>query len=86
MKPSGIAFTLQPNIGSNSLVLVLLTSVGSVNTNNGNARFIKAFLNYSNSFMPYTNLYISVHTQPVIIAVVVAIAGIIFPAIILVFY
>jgi hypothetical protein len=64
----------------------LFTGVGSENTKRGSAKLMKPFLYYSISSIPWTNLYISAETQPVIIAVVVAMAGIIFPAIIFVFY
>ena len=68
-------------IGSNSLDLFLLTSSGSLKRNRGRARLMKLFLNLSTSVNPYTNLKISLATAPVIIAVVVAMAGIILPAI-----
>jgi hypothetical protein len=44
VNPSGIALTGQPRIGSNSLDLVLLASVGSENTNKGKAKLMNPFL------------------------------------------
>jgi len=55
-----------------------------VNKKRGRARLTKPFLNFSISVKPYTYLRISAVTHPVIIAVAVATAGMIFPAIILV--
>lgn len=78
--------TLHARIGSHSLDLILLTSLGSENKNRGIAKLMNPHLNDSMSVNPYANFRISALTHPVIIAVVVAIAGMIFPAMIFVFY
>jgi uncharacterized ferritin-like protein (DUF455 family) len=53
---------------------------GSLNNQRGKAKFMKVFFIFDTS-LPYNNLYNSMPTAPTTIAVVVAIAGIIFPAI-----
>ena len=80
-----MALTLPIRMGSYSLDFVLLAGVGSEKTNKGRARLMNPFLYDSISSKHWTYLYSSAPTQPVIIAVVVAMAGMIFPAIILVF-
>jgi len=51
-----------------------------LNTSKGKARFMVTFLKADAGF-PSKSLIISIPTAPTIVAVVVAIAGIIFPAI-----
>lgn len=52
----------------------------------GRPRLTKKFLNLVMSVKPYACLYISLLTTPVIMAVVVAMAGMILPAIIFVLF
>lgn len=67
-------------IGSNYLSVISIGASGSLNTHKGSARFIVTFLNtYIGFFRIY--LMISIPTAPTTMAVVVAIAGIILPAI-----
>jgi hypothetical protein len=67
-------------IGSNSLSVLTMASIGSLKTQRGSAKLQVKFL-YAPAFLPTKNLMISKPTAPTTIAVVVAIAGIIFPAI-----
>lgn len=67
-------------IGSNYLSVISIGGSGSLKTQSGNAKFMVTFLNV---YIPFfiTYLMISIPTAPTTIAVVVAIAGIILPAI-----
>jgi len=67
-------------MGSNSLSSFIIASTGSLNTQSGNAKLIVTFL-YADCFLPRIYLIISMPTTPTTIAVVVAMAGIILPAI-----
>ena len=63
-----------------SLNLSCLAAMGSAMANSGSARLANV-LRYASIFAPLNTLYNSRHTKPVAIAVVVAMAGIILPAI-----
>lgn len=67
-------------IGSNSLSTLTIASRGSLKTQRGSARLIVTFLN-AEAFLFSKYLMTSIPTTPTTIAVVVAMAGIIFPAI-----
>lgn len=67
-------------IGSNYLSLISIGGNGSLNTHKGKAKLAVTFLKISIPFF-ITNLIIYIPTAPTIIAVVVAMAGIILPAI-----
>jgi hypothetical protein len=60
--------------------------IGSENPKNGKAKLTKPFLYASSFFFPSINLYNSKQTRPVTREVVVAMAGIILPAIPLVLW
>mmetsp|Transcript_1654 Transcript_1654/g.4486 ORF Transcript_1654/g.4486 Transcript_1654/m.4486 type:complete len:201 (-) Transcript_1654:2572-3174(-) len=83
VKPSGFALTGPWMMGSKSLLTVFAGGMGSERSQRGRARFTKPFLNSSN-FLDFsvTTLRSSAVTSPITMAVVVAIAGMIFPAII----
>jgi hypothetical protein len=67
-------------IGSNYLSSFIIGGRGSLNTQRGSARLIVTFL-YTSAGLLSKYLIISIPTAPTTIAVVVAIAGIILPAI-----
>lgn len=67
-------------IGSNSLSVLTMASIGSLKTQRGSAKFIVTFL-YASAFLPIRYFMISIPTAPTTIAVVVAMAGMILPAI-----
>ncbi len=67
-------------IGSNYLSVFTIGSRGSLKTQRGRAKLIVTFL-YTLAGLLSKNLIISMPTAPTTIAVVVAMAGIIFPAI-----
>ncbi len=67
-------------IGSNSLSVITIGGNGSLNTHMGSAKLIVTFLKTYEGFLRIYFI-ISMPTAPTTIAVVVAIAGIIFPAI-----
>lgn len=60
--------------------LCLGAAMGSEKAKNGKARFMKPFLNVSSFLWPCTILSSSRHTKPTTAAVVVAMAGMILPA------
>mmetsp|Transcript_56372 Transcript_56372/g.127400 ORF Transcript_56372/g.127400 Transcript_56372/m.127400 type:complete len:232 (+) Transcript_56372:54-749(+) len=84
VKPSGFARTGPMMIGSWSVLFIFMGGKGSDMTQSGNAKLTKEFLK-SASFrdLRVTSFKSSALTRPVTIAVVVAIAGMILPAIIL---
>lgn len=61
--------------------LCLGAAIGSEKAKKGRARFMKPFLYDSSFFCPWTILKSSRHTRPTTAAVVVAMAGMILPAI-----
>lgn len=63
------------------LTLCLGAAMGSEKAKKGRARFMKPFLNESSFLCPWIILKSSKHTKPTTAAVVVAIAGMILPAI-----
>lgn len=66
-------------IGSNSLSVFTMASRGSLKIHRGRARLMVTFLKTS-AFLPSRNLMTSMPTAPTTMAVVVAMAGMIFPA------
>lgn len=68
-------------IGSYSLSLFSIGGEGSLNNHKGTAKFINEFF-ILETYLFKTNLITSIPTAPTTIAVVVAMAGIILPAII----
>ena len=76
----GIALIGPFMIGSNYLSSITIASTGSLKTQSGSARLAVIFL-YVYGFFLAKNLIISIPTAPTTIAVVVAMAGIILPAI-----
>ena len=67
-------------MGSNYLSFITIASMGSLKTQRGRAKLIVTFL-YASAFFPTKYLMISIPTAPTTMAVVVAMAGIILPAI-----
>jgi len=65
---------------SNSTSFACIAGKGSLKSHKGKAKFIKEFLIFSTGFF-YRYLIISIPIDPTTIAVVVASAGMIFPAI-----
>lgn len=80
VNPEGTALTGPMAIGSFSLSVALLGGNGSLNSHSGKAKLENKFLNELVGLLR-TLLIISIPTAPITIAVVVAIAGIILPAI-----